>query len=267
MKANSWNGAPMNPIDLRERAFVITGSTGAIGFEIAKVFVEAGAAVSITGRDQAKCDAFAEQLRARAPAARVNAVAADLVNFVECEMLIQRAVEDFGRLDGMIHSAVGSPPGVTGSLEKTQPENYAKYLQSSLGILFNASRSALPALRQSGGGSIIAFVSDYGKVPGRNATMVSSTRSGAIMFMRSLALEVASDLIRCNCISPTFVKDTPIYEMMLQRDSRAAKATERAKLGLPNPTELAVLAAYLCSPIADKITGQVISMHGGLSAA
>ena len=87
---------------------------------------------------------------------------------------------------------------------------------------------------------------------------------------RSLALELSSDQIRVNCISPTYVRDTPLFDRLRQTPAIAGaieKAAKRAGLGLPAPADIAPLAAFLISPLASKITGQIISVNGGLSAA
>ena len=81
-------------------------------------------------------------------------------------------------------------------------------------------------------------------------------------FVRNLALEVSRHGVRVHCISPSFVADTPVFE---KHAARAGTAFDRAGLGLPTPKDIAPMALFLCSPGAAKITGQIISINGGLN--
>ena len=82
-------------------------------------------------------------------------------------------------------------------------------------------------------------------------------------FVRNLAMETARSGVRVHCISPSFVENTPVFEA---HAARAEAARQRAGLGLPSPADIAPLALFLCGPGATKITGQVISINGGLNA-
>lgn len=260
---------PSGAIDLTGQVVVVTGGAGAIGFEVGKRFAQAGAAVVINGRGRERGDAAAARLKELVPGAVALSVAADLTDYAACTRLVAETEAGLGRLDAVIHCAAGGPPGITGKFEGTDPGHYTVFLQQALSTLMNLCHASLPALRRAGGGSIVAYSSDAGKVAGPNQTMIGSTRAAAMMFIRSLAFEASADAIRCNCISPTFVADTPIYERMMGPEGRgrAAKATARAKLGLPTPGELADLTLFLCGPAGAHLTGQVISVNGGLTAA
>ena len=86
---------------------------------------------------------------------------------------------------------------------------------------------------------------------------------GIMSFARNLALEVSRQAVRVHCISPSFVADTPAFEKYA---ARAGTAFDRAGLGLPTPKDIAPVALFLCGPNAAKITGQIISINGGLNA-
>jgi NAD(P)-dependent dehydrogenase (short-subunit alcohol dehydrogenase family) len=241
---------------------IITGGAGLIGFETARQFAKAGACV-------ARCEAAAERLREEVPDAQVAAIAADVSDYAMCLDLVARSEAAFGRVDFLIHCALSPIQGLAGPFEETDPALYGALMQQAICAPMYLARAVLPAMRRAGGGAIIAFPSDAGKVAAPNQTMVGSTRAAVMMFMRSLALEASADGIRCNCIAPTYV-DTPNLRQAMQTGPHAqlmAKAVARAKLGLPTPQELAALALFLCSPAAQHITGQVISVNGGLNAA
>jgi 3-oxoacyl-[acyl-carrier protein] reductase len=125
-------------------------------------------------------------------------------------------------------------------------------------------------MKERGGGSIITFASDAGRIASAGHSLIASVQSAIMALTRSLALEVARDGIRINCISPTYVSDTPLFDRLMQSPTarRAIEqAVRRAGLGLPSPKDIAPLAIFLAGPAASKITGQVISVNGGLSAA
>jgi 3-oxoacyl-[acyl-carrier protein] reductase len=257
-------------MDLSGSVVLVTGGAGAIGFESCAQLVAAKATVVVNGRNADRVEAAVTRLRERYPGAKVLALAADVADYAACAALIAEVEATAGRLDGLVHSAVSGTPGVNGPFEQTDPGQYAALMQNSLGTLFNISHASLPALRRAGGGSIVAFSSDAGKVAAPTQTLTGATRAGAMMFVRSLALEASAYRIRCNCISPTFVQGTPIYDRMLALNptaGRAARALSRAKLGLPTPADIAALTVFLCSREAAHLTGQVISINGGLSAA
>jgi NAD(P)-dependent dehydrogenase (short-subunit alcohol dehydrogenase family) len=256
-------------MDLSGRVALVTGGVGTIGFETAAQLAAVGAAVVINGRDRARCDAAVERLKAQAPGVRALAVAADVSTYEACVDLVDQAGQAFGRLDFLVHCALSPIAGLAGPFEQTDPAKYAALMQQAICAPMYLCRAALPAMKRAGGGAIVAFPSDAGKVAAPNQTMVGATRAAVMMFLRSLALEVSADAIRCNCIAPTYV-DSPTLHQAMQSGphaQRISRATARAKLGLPTPGELAALAVFLCSPAAAHLTGQVISVNGGLHAA
>ena len=85
-------------------------------------------------------------------------------------------------------------------------------------------------------------------------------------FVRNLAVEAARDKVRVHCISPSYVVDTPVFDRFAAVANRAERARERAQLGLPSPEDIAPMTLFLCGPGAAKITGQIISINGGLNA-
>jgi NAD(P)-dependent dehydrogenase (short-subunit alcohol dehydrogenase family) len=248
---------------------IITGGAGLIGFETALQLARSGASVVLNGRDAARCEAAAERLRQEVPSARVEAIAIDVSDYANCLELVSRSEAAFGRVDFLIHCALSPIRGLSGPFETTDPALYTALMQQAICAPMYLVRAVLPVMRRAGGGAIIAFPSDAGKVAAPNQTMVGATRAAVMMFIRSLALEASADNIRCNCIAPSYV-DTPALRDAMQSGphaKRISKAVARARLGLPTPQELAALALFLCSPAAKHITGQVISVNGGLHAA
>jgi 3-oxoacyl-[acyl-carrier protein] reductase len=122
--------------------------------------------------------------------------------------------------------------------------------------------AALPHLAVRGG-TIIGFASDAGRFAAPRQAIVGAAFGGIVAFVRNLSLEVSRQGVRLHCISPSFVAETPVFE---KHAARAKAAQERAGLGLPAPSDIAPIALFLCGAGATKMTGQIISINGGLNA-
>ncbi|MFC3174394.1 SDR family NAD(P)-dependent oxidoreductase [Novosphingobium bradum] len=243
---------------------LVTGASGAIGFEIAAQAAERGAVVGVHGSSSASVAGAIERLAARVPGGRFLAAPADYAEPGAILAMVDKLAGEAGRLDAVIACAITGAPGTTGLFAGTQPEHYAGLLGAVAGNFQALCHAALPYLTRQGG-TIVAFASDAGKFAAPRQSMIGSAYAAIMGFVRNLAMEVARDRVRVHCISPSFVADTPIFERFIQH-GRAATAEKRAGLGLPTPRDIAPMVLFLCGRGAEKITGQVISINGGLNA-
>jgi len=248
----------------RGSVFLVTGATGGIGFEIAAMAAAAGVTVGVHGsRPETVADAMT-RLQERVPDAQLIAVCGDFRQPGVIEDVVGKVATEGKRLDAIIHCAIVGAPGTTGLFAKTTPANFGLMAQNILGIFEQLSFAALPHLSKQGG-TIIGFASDSGIYAAPRQSIVGAIYSGIMGFVRNLAVEVARDGVRVHCISPSYVENTPIFDS-LQKAGRAETARQRAGLGLPSPKDIAPLVLFLCGPGATKITGQIISINGGLNA-
>ena len=131
--------------------------------------------------------------------------------------------------------------------------------------------AALPVMcAQEHGGSIINIASDAGKSPTPGESLIGAAMAGTIMFTRTVAVEAKRSRVRANVITPSLIVGTPSGDALLETGFAAklfAKAKTQADLGLTTPDDLAPLIAYLAGPDSAKLTGQAISLNGGISAA
>lgn len=247
---------------------LVTGATGAIGFEIAAQAAEGGAIVGVHGsREETVADAIA-RIRERAPDAKLIPVPGNFARLEEIEAVVEKVATEGGRLDAVIHCSTGNVGGggrTSGVFAQTDPADYVYHAHGLLVICQQLARVALPHLVKRGG-TFISYASDAGRFAAARQSMVGAAFGGIMMFVRNLAMELARDGVRVHCISPTYVVDTPIFDKMSQVANRAERAMARAGLGLPSPRDLAPVTLFLCGPEASKITGQVISVNGGLNA-
>lgn len=243
---------------------LVTGATGGIGFEIASQACAGGAVVAVHGsRPERVADAI-QRLLAQTPEAKLIAAPGDFRQAGVVEAVVEKAASEGGRLDAVVHCAITGAPNTTGWFRKTDPENYGAMAALVLGVFQQLCFAALPHLAEQGG-AIVAFASDAGRYAAPRQSILGAAFGGIMAFVRNLAVEAARDGVRLHCISPSYVADTPVFERHAA-SGRGESAAQRAGLGLPTPKDIAPLALFLCGPDASKITGQVISVNGGLNA-
>lgn len=248
----------------QDMVILITGATGATGFEIARQAAEAGAVVGIHGSRAETVAGSIERLRKEIPDARLIAAPGAFGPEDAVEAVVNKVASEAGRLDGGIHCAITGAPGTNGYFAKTDPCNYAAMAGLTLAVLERLCFAALPHLARQGG-AIVTFALDAGRYAAPRQSILGGVFGGIMAFVRNLAVEVARDNVRVHCISPTYVSDTPIFERHAT-SGRGETASQRAGPGLPWTKDIAPLALFLCGPDSAKITGQIISVNGGLNA-
>ena len=242
------------------KVLLIAGGSGSIGSAIARHALSQGWKVALHGRRLEKVDAAVTGLSYLGP---IDGFLADIWQEDAAETLVAEVAEQYGRIDAVIDCTATGPMGITGLFPETSPEVFGDFLNVSVGWIERLAHAAYDFLSQQGG-TLIGFVSDAGIYAAPRQTLIGAARAGTIGFIRNFALEAARDGIRAHVISPSFVEGS---ESALRMGSeRMAKAARRAGLGLPAADDTAPLALFLCSDGAAKITGQVISVNGGLNA-
>jgi 3-oxoacyl-[acyl-carrier protein] reductase len=244
---------------------LVTGATGGIGIEIALQAAQGGAIVGVHGSRAETVTAAIERIKAAVPGAVLIAAPGDFRQPGVIDEVIGKVVREGGQLDAVIHSAITGAADTSGPFRATNPANFGDLAQYVLGIFQQISFAAMPHLAKQGG-TLITFASDSGRFAAPRQAMMGAVFGGLMSFVRNLALEAARDGVRVHCISPSFVADTPIFDNYVNRGGRAEAAAKRAGLGLPTPKDIAPMVLFLCGPGAARITGQVISINGGLNA-
>ena len=250
----------------RGSAILVTGATGGIGFEIAAQAAESDAVIGVHGSTPASVEAAIMRLKQRAPAGRFIAAPANFAELGVIPGMVDAYAAEAERLDAVIDCAiVPVKESIVGVFADINPAAFGQSGMSASEVQA-VCHAALPHLAKTGG-AFVAFASDSGRFAAPRQSMVGAKQAAIIGFVRNIAMEVARGGVRVNCISPSFVEDTPIFERFKNAsEGRAEKSRQRAGLGLPKPADIAPLALFLCGPGSAKITGQVISVNGGLSA-
>lgn len=248
---------------MNDRTILVTGAASGIGAACVRAMAAPGTAFLVhTRRNRDGAEAVAQI--ARAKGSRAECILADIAEPGGPESLVTAALEKFGRLDVVVANAGFADR--TPFLEQTE-EKFARSFDTILWAFLRLARAAAAAVRAAEHGRIIAISSFVAHVfrpdvPGFPAT--SAAKAGIEALARSLAIEIASSGSTVNCVSPGFTrKDAAGHSAFSPEQWRAV--VENIPLGrLGTPDDVAAAVAFLASPAAGYITGQVLHVNGGL---
>ncbi|MGU9979789.1 SDR family NAD(P)-dependent oxidoreductase [Phreatobacter sp. HK31-P] len=251
-----------------ESSALIFGGTAGIGLASARALLRAGLPrLVVSGRNSERGAAAQDDLSEMFPSADIRFMACDATRPTMIAPVVEAAVSGMGGIDILVSSAGGDPMP---RLLHTIPldDIIPTMMQICSGIILPA-RAILPQMTRQGGGAIICLASDAAKVATPGETVIGAAMSAITMFCRGMAREAKRHGIRVNCLTPSIVGDTPLYAK-LKADAFAGrlfgKAENMADLGIVTADDLAQAVVFLASPAAARMTGQTISITGGISA-
>jgi NAD(P)-dependent dehydrogenase (short-subunit alcohol dehydrogenase family) len=239
---------------------LIAGGSGSIGSATAREALAQGWAVALHGKTPAKLAALEAELGALGT---IEGFQGDVFAPDGAARLVAEVAGRFGRIDAVVDCVAAGVGGITGLFPDTDPASFTPFYDVSTGWLLRLSHAAYPYLRAQGG-TIISFISDAGIFAAPHQTAIGTVRSACIGFVRNLAREAARDGIRAHVISVSYVEGSDIVARLGPK--RMETARRRAGLGLPTAQDIAPTVVFLCSNRASRMTGQVISINGGLNA-
>jgi 2-hydroxycyclohexanecarboxyl-CoA dehydrogenase len=253
---------------LSDCAVVISGGTSGVGLATAHQFAAAGTRrIALIGRNPERGQAALASVKERAPEISIVFIAADAGDVAQATRAVAEAQAALGGIDVLVNTTAGAY--VPKLLFNTEPaEIMPMLLQQAMAPLL-MSRLVLPAMREQKSGVILNIASDAAKVPTPGETIIGAGMAAIVMFSRTLAMEAKRDGIRVNAITPSLIGNTDVYGRVMA-DPFSAKlftnAANLAHLGVAQPEDLAGLIVFLASPAAARLTGQAISLNGGISA-
>jgi NAD(P)-dependent dehydrogenase (short-subunit alcohol dehydrogenase family) len=253
---------------LADSVVLICGGTSGIGLASAIAFAEAGTRrIAIMGRDSTRGQAARDRVSTRIPGVQIEYVQGDGSNPDDAEACAARVKELFGRIDVLVNSTHGSAPAQP--LRKIPVRDIARLVTHVLAPM-QMSRVVLPFMQEQRGGSIINVASDSAKLATPGGTILGACMAAIVMFSRTLAMESKRYGIRVNAVTPALVTGTPLFDLAMADEFTArlfAEAERKSALGFSSPEDVAALIVFLGGPGAARLTGQAISVNGGMSAA
>ena len=245
----------------------MTGSTSGIGLATAVQLANVGPSrIVINGRNKERGESARRIMSAQAPHTEICFVAADVSTIAGAKRLIQQG-SDFlgGPIDVLVNSAGGEfGPKLFHDLSLEESDGIiAHWLMATI----YCCSLAYPLMAD--GGAIVNVASDAAKVATPGEAVPGAAMAGISMFTRTLAMEAKRRRIRVNAVTPSLVSNTLTYSRITAEGFSAklfAKASAAAHLGVPEPEDVASVIAFLASKQAARLTGQIISVNGGISA-
>lgn len=239
---------------------LIAGGSGSIGQATAREALAQGWAVAMHGKTPEKLARLEAELGALGT---IECFEAD-VFAPDCAIsLVADVAERFGRIDAVVDCVASGVEGIRGLFPDTDPSAFTPFYDVSTGWMLRLAHAAYPHLKVLGG-TIISFISDAGIFAAPHQTAIGTVRAACVGFVRNLSREAGRDGIRAHVISVSYVEGSDIVARI--GPERMKTAQRRASLGLPTAEDIAPMTVFLCGPGAAKITGQVISINGGLNA-
>jgi len=250
-------------LELRDRAFLITGGSDGLGFGLAQKLVSEGARVAVCGRDQTRLDRSQELLGSDALCFRADVMKSD-----DLDAFIDAALSRFGRLDGAVNNA-GRTAGaaVADSDDEVWRQDYELKVIAALHV----SRRVLNSLELTSG-ALINVLAIMARSPGANSTPTTASRSAGLALTKAMATEVGPLGVRVNAILIGLIASGQWERRAVEANTTLDEYYETMAKGSKIPLgrvgrteEFADLGAFLLSPRASYITGVGISIDGGLS--
>jgi 3-hydroxybutyrate dehydrogenase len=259
---------------LDNKCALITGSIRGLGHAIASELAKAGCHIVLHGLEpEDEANAAVDSLRT-AHGRSVLLSRADLTHVAQIETMMNAAQQEFGGVDIVVNNAVIRH---FVSTEELPPAQWDESIAVNLSAAFHTARLAIPGMRARGWGRIINMSSVYGSSAAANRIGYVTTKTGLIGMTRAIAIETATSGITCNAVCPGTVPTPAILERIAGIAQQAGISEEQAThdyLAARQPTgrfvameSVAALIRFLCSEAGQDITGSVLPIDGGWTAA
>jgi 3-oxoacyl-[acyl-carrier protein] reductase len=247
---------------LQGKVAIVTGAARGIGEGIAIKFAEQGANVAFTYVSDSSAEkAAALEAKLTAMGVKAKAYKSNAGDFAQCEAFVNDVLKEFGSVDICVNNAGISKDNL---LLRMTPEQWNDVIQVNLNSVFYMTKQVIRSMMKAKNGVIINMSSIIGEIGNAGQSSYAASKAGIIGFTKSVAKELGSRNIRCNAIAPGFV-ETDMTSYL--KDGEGA---DKYKAGIPlgrfaSAEDIANVTLFLASDMASYITGQTISVCGGLN--
>lgn len=247
---------------LEKKIAIVTGAARGIGEAIAIKFAEHGANVAFTYVSDSSAEkAAALEMKLQGMGVNAKAYKTNAGEFTQCEKFVNDVMKEFGTVDICVNNAGISKDNL---LLRLTPEQWDDVIKVNLNSVFYMTKQVIRPMMKAKNGSIINMSSIIGEIGNAGQASYAASKAGIIGLTKSVAKELGSRNIRCNAIAPGFV-ETDMTSYL-----KEGEASEKYKAGIPlgrfaNGEDIANTALFLASDWGNYITGQVISVCGGLN--
>lgn len=256
-------------LNLKQKVVFIAGSSRGLGYAIAKQLLEEDAIVIINGRDSQKLEKSFSKL-SNSNSSTIFAFPGDVTDAAFSTNLKDYLSDKFGRLDILITNAGGPSPS---NFESIDDEAWNKAFNLSFLSHVRLIRALLPLLKESPIANVLTITSYSAKQPIPNLILSNAIRAATIGLTKTLAMELGDSGIRFNSILPGWTMTERVNDLMETRaklngtsiEEEIKKQSQESPLGrMADPQEFANVAVFLVSPRASYLTGNMISVDGGM---
>src|SRR5688572_3071092 len=247
---------------LEGKVAIVTGAARGIGEGIALKFAEHGASIAFTYVSDSSAEKAASlEARIREQGTRSKSYKSNAGDFAQCETFVNEVLKEFGTVDICVNNAGISKDNL---LLRMTPEAWDEVIKVNLNSVFYMTKQVIRPMMKAKSGSIINLSSVFGEMGNAGQTSYAASKAGIIGFTKSVAKELGSRNIRCNAIAPGFV-ETDMTSYLKEGD-----AGDKYRAGIPlgrfaSAEDIANTALFLASDMGSYITGQTISVCGGLN--
>lgn len=251
---------------LDDRVAIVTGATGGIGSRVCEALARVGAQLVVHGRSVARAEDLAARLRGEGADAIV--AAGDLTRKPDADKLAEAAISSYGRVDVIVNTVGGGAGTALYPAESYPGSEWDRIVDLNLRSVLLATQAAVRAMIAGGrGGRVLHFSSVRGQLGIDNGFSAYVAAKGALNALtRQQATEWAKYGVNVNAISPTFVATAQVATLLADEGFRASLEARIPLRRIAQTDDLVGAALLLCSDAASFITGQILTLDGGLTA-